>query len=146
MKIRRHVASNDADVTIASRKNVTWMLSIALLVVSAIIISIIVETGILARAPVSGELECDGSVAGNVQFDGREVNLAGAAHWVDISSTQRVWRNVSWSYPLTDGVPAGLINVPDFTQFKLNGLTLHCKVKGTMPVGFVVLMQKEVTG
>lgn len=93
----------------------------------------------LAQNPVKfsvdGGVDCGTAIDGNVQFDSREVNL-----------TERFNESGRAYYPLTDGVPAELIRVPDFKQFKLTHGQLNCKangaVSGTVPSFLFVTMVK----
>ncbi len=80
-------------------------------------------------APTSTAFDCDFRVEGNVQFDGREV---------DVSHQSRVFH-----YPLTDEVPAGEINVPDFEQFRVNVIDGRCSGNIVLPARFLAEVMNE---
>ncbi len=79
--------------------------------------------------PTSTSFDCDFRVEGNVQFDGREV---------DVSHQSRVFH-----YPLTDEVPADQINVPDFEQFRVNVIDARCSGNIVLPARVLAEVMNE---
>lgn len=93
-----------------------------------------------ATAPVSTSIDCDFTIEGNLQFDGREVNATSA--YRRTTSYDRQGRSSTTYEPLTTtyvgtDIPAGTINVPDFTQFKLTKITGHCNGDATLPARMI---------
>ena len=113
-----------------SRKEVADAQAIPKIVVGVMAVMAIVAvaglTAVVALliAPVEGSLRCHGKVDGNVQFDGREIRTAGLYDW-----TGHMVRS-----EYVGGIPAREgINVPDFTQGRINGIDIECEGSGKWP-------------
>lgn len=145
--------SKSEEIKVAKIRHSMVVLSVSLLVIGMIIVTALIQAGSILRTPIdvgiSGSAECDATTDGNIQFDGRQVNLTGSVEkgqWIAVSPTNKTWMP-GWYYPLTDRVPVGLVNVPDFKQFKVTHLQGGCKAQGTisgnMPLWAFIVLQNE---
>lgn len=87
-------------------------------------VTVILASAWIITSPVSTSFACSGTVTGNVQFDGKDVNVRGL---YDFDG-----RMVKLSYPGVDVPVKDSVSVPDFTQARLNAVHLDCSggIKG----------------